>query len=71
MGENSIFLCFWAEFCFLWVCYPSGMKIELGTLFFRLQGGVLGYGPWDREVTATHGGQADCEEDPGTWWMKY
>lgn len=47
------------------------MNIELGTLLLRLQGRVVGYGPWDREVAATPGGQADHEEDPSTWWLKY
>jgi len=71
VGESRIFSCFWEEFCFLWVFYPSGMKTELRTLLFRFQGRVLGYGPWDWKVTITCGGQADHEEDTGTWWLKY
>lgn len=54
----------------LWVCYPSDIRIELGALLLLLQGSVVGCGFCNREATATHGGQADCEENPGTWCLK-
>lgn len=56
------------QFCFLCDCYPSEVKIVIGTLLLRLQGWVAGYGSW--EVTVSHGGKADHEEDTGMWWLK-